>query len=280
MAHVAVETNLWDTDEAIALGEKLEDPDAWRFVVRLWAWGLDNDRVTGRIKLPPWRVAQICNFRGEPGHFFDALVDTKWLVEKPDGTHYMRGWSRMKRFFREKKRLRVKQKRYRDRMRKQRNGDGNVTGNGGGNVTGKCLGNTSPSPSPSPSPPIKSSAQGSVKPVQLGPGGNGEPWCWGEPIATFGDFLEATQELRGAAAGWSPTAELRATLEGGPIGEDEYAGIIQRARDSAKGPAWVASGIYRERGRAAELAAAPPPEPKNPNVGWMGEYEDEEDEED
>ena len=65
MSHVAIETNLWDQDEAIELGESLGDPEAWRFLVRLWAWGIDSDRQSGIIRLPAKRLAQICNFNGD-----------------------------------------------------------------------------------------------------------------------------------------------------------------------------------------------------------------------
>lgn len=132
MPHIQVETNIWDTDEAVELGCLLGDEDAWRFVLRLWGWGIDADCESGVISLPPKRVASIVVFSGDAVTLFDALVATRWLVPRGDGRWYMRGWSRTRRYFRQKRLTRARMKKYRARQKRDAKGTQDVTRNSAG----------------------------------------------------------------------------------------------------------------------------------------------------
>lgn len=113
--HVMVEDLLWDSDEAFALGERLGDRDAWRYLVRLWAWALRTNRDDGIIKVgvPAWKLASECGFDGEPHQFVAALVETKWLQPRKGGGYRIRGWDLNTVYIR-------KRARDRDRMKKKR----------------------------------------------------------------------------------------------------------------------------------------------------------------
>jgi hypothetical protein len=105
-----MDTDFPDSDEAVLLGELLGVDDAWRYPLRLWAWGLNQNKVDGRFRLPPARVAAICGWGGDPQQLVDALADpgVRLLVRQEDGRWYMRGWSRNRRFFAERQRLRTR----------------------------------------------------------------------------------------------------------------------------------------------------------------------------
>lgn len=118
MAHVAIDTNLWDTEDACALGDALRDRDAWRFLVRIWAWGIDSDCSTGRIVVDAERLKSIAGFVGDADEFLRALIDTGWLKPTEPRGYRMRGWDRNKRFFEKKKQARARQKAYREKKEK------------------------------------------------------------------------------------------------------------------------------------------------------------------
>ena len=113
MAHVPVETNFWDSPEAVRLGEILGDRDAWRHVVRLWAWALGADIESGVLCFPAWKIAESARFIGDAELFVNGLKSSGLLVERRGGL-YMAGWSRMRKFFQEKKRLRDYRRRKKD----------------------------------------------------------------------------------------------------------------------------------------------------------------------
>lgn len=106
MRRICIDTNLWDTPRAIKLEKTLGEPDAWRYLVRLWAWGIDSDCESGIVELTPRRLAQVAGFVGDPVFFINALVLSKFLQQTPTGAFYMCGWTeKYKRYFSEKTRL-------------------------------------------------------------------------------------------------------------------------------------------------------------------------------
>lgn len=129
MPHVQVETNLWDTEEAVELGRLVGVHDAWKYVVRIWGWGLDANCESGVIHLRPARIAGIVEFEGDPDVLFNALVATKWLVPRASGGFYMRGWSRNRRYFLEKRKTRDRMRKYRERRARDAESDADVTRN-------------------------------------------------------------------------------------------------------------------------------------------------------
>ena len=121
------------------LGELSGDRDAWRFVIRLWGWGLDNDRVNGILHVPAWKIAEASGYQGDPEKWVEWLKTSKLLVPKRGGL-YMSGWSRMRRFFKERKRLRDYRKKKKAAEDSERKRLENAA------RTRTVLGNTSPSP--------------------------------------------------------------------------------------------------------------------------------------
>lgn len=164
MPHVTIDTGLIDSDESVEFGELLGDPDAWRHLVRLWGWGIQTDKEDGIIKLPAWKIAEVCGYRGDADELFAALTaplgrgQVPWLMPQGDGSYYMRGWSRNGRYFKEKQRLRDVAQRRRCARDQRQNGHAGDTRaardtsrEGDAGDTRDLTGNPSPSPSPSPS---------------------------------------------------------------------------------------------------------------------------------
>lgn len=106
MRRVCIDTNIWDTPRAIKLEKTLGEADAWRFLVRLWAWGIDSDCESGIVELTPRRISQVSGFGGDPVFFVNALVACNFLKQTETGSFYMCGWlEKYKRYFSEKVRL-------------------------------------------------------------------------------------------------------------------------------------------------------------------------------
>lgn len=118
MPRVDIDIDLFNQDETIHLGALLGDDDAWRYLIKLWAWGVGRGSGAsvpasvpqGILRLSRQRLAEVVGYRGDPGDFFDAMVKSGWLVDvaEVDGcTQYrMRGFAeRYARYFKEKKRL-------------------------------------------------------------------------------------------------------------------------------------------------------------------------------
>lgn len=132
--HIALDTNLPETDEAVELEELLGVEDAWRYLYHLWRWGVNADRQTGVVRLTPRILADACRWRGDPKRIFEVMTkplgpDKKaWLEDRGDGYYYMRGWSRMGDFFKKRQRHRDRQKKYRESTStRDAHGDSHVT---------------------------------------------------------------------------------------------------------------------------------------------------------
>lgn len=158
MAHVAVDTNFPDSDAAVELGRRLSLRLAWCHVVRLWAWGIDQDLQDGVLHIDAERMAEVSSFRGDAKLYLDSLVAVGLLVPRGDDSYYMSGWSRNAEYFQKKNRMR----KYRQRKRAEMSDASNqaATADDTSSVTSQV---TSPeaspeasrvprSPSPSPSP--------------------------------------------------------------------------------------------------------------------------------
>lgn len=148
MACVAVDTNFPDSEQAVRLGELLGERLAWCHAIRLWSWGIDQDREDGTLRLESKRIAEIASYRGDPDKFVAALIEVGLLVQRHDGSLYMSGWSRNKEFFSKKRRMR----RYRDKQKSQQATPPEtpiVTPQVTSRVTSKETHSPSPSPSPS-----------------------------------------------------------------------------------------------------------------------------------
>lgn len=117
MPCVSLDTSFPDSDQAIRLALRLQERLAWCFVVRLWCWGMDQNREDGVLRLDSKRIAEVCSWRGDPDEFVAALVEVELLVKQDgDDTYYMAGWSRNKEFFAKKNRMRD----YRERKKAAR----------------------------------------------------------------------------------------------------------------------------------------------------------------
>jgi hypothetical protein len=175
MPSVCVGTELFDSDEAVEFGEIIGDPDAWRYLVRLWAWGIDKDREDGVVNLPAWKIARVVDFPGDPDLLWRGLTTPlglegrPWLQALDGGGHYMRGWeAKNGRYFREKNRLRN----YRQKKKNERDAKRDVHACANGTETHTRRETQSQSLSPSPShPPSQSQSQSlntdRVAPVSL-----------------------------------------------------------------------------------------------------------------
>lgn len=122
MAELRIAANLPDTDEAIDLARALNDDDAWRFMVKLWAHQLLAENIRGILRASPKKIREICGYRGASKRLVGAMISSTFLVEKDDG-FYMRGWSRNRRYLEEKQRRRDAQ-----RNRRQAERDGHKMG--------------------------------------------------------------------------------------------------------------------------------------------------------
>lgn len=223
MPRVDVDTHLWDTDEAFELGALLDDPDAWRFAVRLWAWGIDTDRKDGMLRhVPPATMAAKAGYPGDPALFLSSMVRVRYLEEREPGCYYMRGWSRTKRYFRERERLRANAEARRAKRDAERDVHASDTRAGrvqDAECTQNARGNRSPSRSPSRSRSLEEEAQA---PETTAPSG---------PVSTVEQLTE-----RVAALGWavvlSPSQVVAATalLDERPIAVQELVWAEDRVK--------------------------------------------------
>jgi len=155
MARVDVDTDLFDREETVLLCAILNNDDAWCYLVKLWAWalsrGTDADNAAGILRLSRRRLCETVGFRGDPDVFFEAMVESRWLVDVADNngvvSYRMRGFQdRYSRYYREKARL---AKRYAEKSASVTQGEtASVTQLETKAVTQASL--VLPSPSPSP----------------------------------------------------------------------------------------------------------------------------------
>lgn len=152
MAHVAMATDFPDSDAAVELGRLLGERLAWCHALRLWAWGIDQDRVDGTFKLEPERIAEIASYRGDPRRFVDAMITVGLLEQRPDDSLYMNGWRRNQEYFAKKRRMRE----YRKNQRERASGGADVPSEAPRDTPRVASRDTSRVPrSPSPSPSLK-----------------------------------------------------------------------------------------------------------------------------
>lgn len=118
MANVWMDTGFPDSPQAVKLCETLHERHAWCHALRLWAWGIDQDREDGVLHLDEQRIAEIASYRGKPSVFVQAMLDANLLRRLDDGSYYMCGWSRTSEYFKKKKRMRD----YRSEKRAERDG--------------------------------------------------------------------------------------------------------------------------------------------------------------
>lgn len=118
MAELRIAANLPYCDESNALGDALNDPDAWRYMVKLWAHQLLHENEEGFLNISSIVLKQVCGWKGQKNRLLSALKSSKFVVEK-DGKLYMRGWSRNRRYLQEK---RVRREREKERRRAKRDG--------------------------------------------------------------------------------------------------------------------------------------------------------------
>lgn len=116
MAELRIAANLPDTDEAIDLARALNDDDAWRFMVKLWAHQLLAENIRGVLRASPKKIREVCGYKGASKRLVGAMISSTFLVEKDDG-FYMRGWSRNRRYLEEKQRRRDAQRARREAKR-------------------------------------------------------------------------------------------------------------------------------------------------------------------
>lgn len=253
---VQVETNLWDTDEARLLGDELNDPDAWRFVIRLWAWGIESGLEHGICRLPPRRIKEICGYKGRANRLFFALKASNFLQEiseknplwddkldrKQPGC-YMRGWSRVQKFFKERRK---------DRERKRETRRKNTTQMSGGHPPVKIKSKINSKIYPDQDQ-LKGVVNVDLNASELTTIAEFQSWC-----ANRGLCVELTMDERQKAS---------RLIRGGPIQRHELAEIVERAKSARRPPSYLLSAVEANRKRFADdgSSSAPPvPNPKNP----------------
>ena len=222
--HIALDTSFPDSDEATALSEALGDRESWRYVAYLWIEQMKALNEKGLLKVPSWKIADFARWRGDPDEFVDAMIGCGLLKKRPSGGLYMSGWSRNRKFFKERRRLAAKQKRYRDRNR-----GGDVTGNGGVTLRG------SPSPSRSPSRSPSHTEITEIRQLEE----------WGSPL--FGAGITGSQ-----ASQWSPRL---------PIYPHELEAL---ARHKGKPWNYAIKALDGYRQSVAEAQSAPKGQPNAP----------------
>lgn len=87
-----VDNDSVDHPKVDALADRLNEPLALAYVIRLWAWTM---RYAARGKLARGARASVeraCGWRGAPGALWDALVETGWIDIDPDGTAEVHDW--------------------------------------------------------------------------------------------------------------------------------------------------------------------------------------------
>ena len=105
MACVALDTSFPDSEQAIRLARRLGERHAWSYTVRLWAWGIDQNRENGVLHFDSKRISEIATWRGDADEFVAAMVEVGLLVKLDDGGYYMAGWSRNKPYFTKKNKM-------------------------------------------------------------------------------------------------------------------------------------------------------------------------------
>lgn len=221
MPHVAIDTSLADSDAALEFCDLLgEDERACWYLVKLWSWGINANRVDGTVPAAmartPARLAAKIGYLGDPGLLWKALTaplgpeGKAWLEPREGGAFYMRGWSRQRRFFTEKARLsRVAERRRqeKDQRRDAREQAAEEAKEGGpepepeastqparvqhASVTRAARHNTSPSPSP-----YRRTSYSIKSPKRSG----ADPPRWEEPTTPIGELL-AEAMRKGTAEG-------------------------------------------------------------------------------
>lgn len=87
-----VDNDSVDHPKVDALAEKLDEPLALAYVIRLWAWTM---RYAARGRLAPGArlsVERACGWRGQPGALWSALVETGWIDLHADGSAEVHDW--------------------------------------------------------------------------------------------------------------------------------------------------------------------------------------------
>lgn len=87
-----VDNDSVDHPKVDALAEKLNEPLALAYVIRLWAWTM---RYAARGRLAPGArlsVERACGWRGQPGQLWSAFVATGWIDVADDGSAEVHDW--------------------------------------------------------------------------------------------------------------------------------------------------------------------------------------------
>lgn len=88
-----VDVDLVDHPKVDALCDRLGDPLAGWYVIRLWAWTM---RYAARGRLAPGArlsVERACGWRGESGALWAALLDTGWIEPADADGHLVHDWA-------------------------------------------------------------------------------------------------------------------------------------------------------------------------------------------
>jgi hypothetical protein len=87
-----VDTDILNHPKVDALSEWLEEPLALAYVVRLWAWTMTY-AARGRLADGARRsVERACEWRGQSGELWAALVGTGWIDVLPNGEAEVHDW--------------------------------------------------------------------------------------------------------------------------------------------------------------------------------------------
>lgn len=107
MPHSLVDTKYPTSDEALRLCRELNEPLADVLPVRLWCWGIETDRESGRFVADAKQLAQIVRFHGDPEQLLRAFLSCD-VIEKTENTdeYRIKGWKLNAKFFKERRRLR------------------------------------------------------------------------------------------------------------------------------------------------------------------------------
>jgi hypothetical protein len=98
-----VDNDMVDHPKVDALADRLKDPNALAYVVRLWAWtmryaargrlaGGAGTARAGSVDGARLSVERACAWRGPAGELWSALVDTGWIDVAPDGSAEVHDW--------------------------------------------------------------------------------------------------------------------------------------------------------------------------------------------